>query len=186
MPHPPTPFDPKPRRNGGASPQGVKLLVGIAVTVALAAASFARVFWRPGAQSLPRGSSAGLATSASPSVVEPPLATEVPAPVPSSNPTDVWVTPTFRDAATRTIATLRPKFKHCYQMGLVADPTMSGTVKVVVKIDKSGEVVDVQNGGGSGLSPDVVACVMRVTRVARFEAPGGAGTTIDIPVKLVQ
>ncbi len=71
-------------------------------------------------------------------------------------------------------------------MGLVADPTMSGTVKVVVKIDKSGEVVDVQNGGGSGLSPDVVACVMRVTRVARFEAPGGAGTTINIPVKLVQ
>ena len=88
--------------------------------------------------------------------------------------------------AERVVAGLRPKFKSCYQKGLSSDPGMSGSVKVVVKVSPNGEVASADNGGGSGLSPEVISCIQRAVRNAQFDAPGGSGSTINIPVTFVQ
>ncbi len=88
--------------------------------------------------------------------------------------------------AERVVAGLRPKFKACYQKGLASDPGMSGSVKISAKISPNGEVDSATNAGGSGLSPDVVQCIQKAVQRAQFDAPGGSGSTIVIPVTFVQ
>ncbi len=88
--------------------------------------------------------------------------------------------------AERTIARLRPGFRSCYNKGLANDPSMAGKLTMAIKIAPNGEVQSVSKVGGSGLSPDVEACIMRKTRNASFDAPGGGGSTIQVPVTFVQ
>lgn len=88
--------------------------------------------------------------------------------------------------AERTVAGLRPKFKRCYEKGLASDPSMSGAVTIVTKVAPNGEVNAADAQGNSGLAPDVVACIQKAVKGAQFDAPGGSGSTINIPVKFVQ
>jgi outer membrane biosynthesis protein TonB len=88
--------------------------------------------------------------------------------------------------ADRVIASLRPKFKACYQNGLNTDPTMSGKVVISAKIAPTGEVDSANPAENTGLSPAVAACIARAVRNAQFAAPGGTGSTLRIPVTFVQ
>ena len=87
--------------------------------------------------------------------------------------------------ADRVIASLRPKFKACYQTGLNADPSLSGKVVITAKIAPTGEV-DSANPTENTLNASVGACIARAVRNAQFAAPGGTGSTLRIPVTFVQ
>jgi hypothetical protein len=88
--------------------------------------------------------------------------------------------------AERVVAGLRAKFKSCYQKGLNSDPGMSGSVTIVTKVSPNGEVSAANGSSVTGLSPEVVACIERHVKNAQFDAPGGSGSTINIPVKFLQ
>ncbi len=87
--------------------------------------------------------------------------------------------------ADRVIASLRPKFKACYQTGLNSDPSLSGKVVITAKIAPTGEV-DSASPTENTLNPSVGACIARAVRNAQFAAPGGTGSTLRIPVTFVQ
>jgi hypothetical protein len=88
--------------------------------------------------------------------------------------------------AERVVAGLRPKFRACYNKGLASDPSMAGSVTITAKIAPNGEVTSADSGGGGGLSPEVQTCIARAVKNAQFDAVGGSGSTINIPVKFVQ
>jgi hypothetical protein len=85
--------------------------------------------------------------------------------------------------ASAVIAGLRGRFRACYQRGLDGNPDMSGGVTMSVKVGPNGEVEGVSPGGQSGnLSPAVVGCIAGALRNAQFDAPGGSGSTLTVPV----
>ncbi len=85
-----------------------------------------------------------------------------------------------------TVATLRGRFRSCYQTGLLSEPTMAGKVLVSARIGPNGEVVSSDIVSISGLSPSVGQCIAGVVKRATFSAPGGGGATLQIPVTFVQ
>ena len=70
------------------------------------------------------------------------------------------------------IAGLRPSFRRCYNVGLAAEPSMSGKTVLVARVGPAGEVLDASAEDTAGLSDGVVACLVNVLKDARFEAPG--------------
>lgn len=88
--------------------------------------------------------------------------------------------------ADRVIAGLRPRFRQCYQTGLNSDPSMSGKVVITAKVGPNGEVSSADVSTNTGLSPTVASCIAGVVRRAQFNAPGGGGSTLNIPVTFVQ
>jgi outer membrane biosynthesis protein TonB len=88
--------------------------------------------------------------------------------------------------ADRVIAQLRPGFRSCYNKGLQSDPSMQGKVTVAVKISPNGDVSSVEKSGGSGLSSEVETCIMKKIKNASFDAPGGSGSTLQVPITFVQ
>lgn len=88
--------------------------------------------------------------------------------------------------ADRVVAGLRPKFKRCYEAGLAQDPGMSGKVVIAAKIGPNGEVASADVASNSGLSPSVASCIAGHVKRATFDAPGGSGSTLNIPVTFVQ
>ena len=85
-----------------------------------------------------------------------------------------------------TVATLRARFRACYQAGLLSDPTMAGKVLVSARIGPNGEVTTSEIASINGLSPTVGQCIAGVVKRATFSAPGGGGATLQIPVTFVQ
>jgi TonB family protein len=88
--------------------------------------------------------------------------------------------------ADRVIAGLRPRFKNCYQAGLNSDPTMSGKVVVMVRVGPNGEVSSASMVSSSGMSQAAVECVVRQLKAPQFEAIGGGGSTLNVPLTFVQ
>jgi hypothetical protein len=88
--------------------------------------------------------------------------------------------------ADRVIAGLRPGFRSCYNKGLQTDPSMAGKVVVKVVISPNGDVGTVEKNGGSGLSSEVENCIMKKIKNASFDAPGGSGSTLQVPITFVQ
>jgi hypothetical protein len=88
--------------------------------------------------------------------------------------------------ADRVVAGLKPAFRRCYQLGLDQDASQSGRVVVSAKIAPTGEVASADVASIQGLSASIGACVARAVRGAQFSAPGGTGSTLQIPVSLVQ
>ena len=88
--------------------------------------------------------------------------------------------------ADSVIAGLRGRFRSCYQKGLLDDSTMSGKVIISAKVGTNGEVVSSDVVSNAGLSPAVGRCIADVVRRATFSAPGGGGSTLQIPVTFVQ
>lgn len=89
-----------------------------------------------------------------------------------------------RDAET-VIASLRPRFKACYQEGLRTDPSMQGCVVLRTSIDPSGYVQKNEVFVREDLSEPVVDCIRGVVRSAKFFPPGGRGSLLQIPVTFV-
>ena len=88
--------------------------------------------------------------------------------------------------ADSVVAGLRGRFRSCYQKGLLDDPTMAGKVTISARVGTNGEVVSSDIVSSSGLSPAVGRCIADVVRRATFTAPGGGGSTLQIPVTFVQ
>ncbi|MDB4945250.1 MAG: putative abductin-like protein [Labilithrix sp.] len=88
--------------------------------------------------------------------------------------------------ADRVVAGLRARFRTCYQTGLNSDPTMSGKVIISAKVGPNGEVSSADVAQNTGLSPGVAQCIAGVVKRATFSAPGGGGSTLQIPVTFVQ
>jgi hypothetical protein len=88
--------------------------------------------------------------------------------------------------ADRVIAGLRARFRSCYQTGLNSDPSMSGKVLISAKVGPNGEVSSADVASNTGLSPAVASCIAGVVKRATFSAPGGGGSTLQIPVTFVQ
>jgi hypothetical protein len=100
-------------------------------------------------------------------------ATPTPGPAPVSN-------------AERTIASLRPGFRRCYELGLAKDASMTGDVTVRAKIRTTGEVDGVSVVAQHGLSASVAQCIAHKVELAQFDKQAGGGATLDIPVKFVR
>ncbi len=88
--------------------------------------------------------------------------------------------------ADRVIAGLRGRFRNCYQQGLNTDPSMAGKVLISTKVAPNGEVSSADIVQNTGLSPSVAQCIANVIKRAQFSAPGGSGSTIQVPVTFVQ
>jgi hypothetical protein len=88
--------------------------------------------------------------------------------------------------ADSTVAALRPRFRQCYQRGLNVDPKMEGCVSMTARIAPDGSVTSNEAYVRDGLSDEVVSCLVGVLASARFSAPGGEGTTLNVPVTFVQ
>ena len=85
--------------------------------------------------------------------------------------------------AERTVADLRHEFKRCYDDALRESPTLSGRVTLSLRIAPAGTVTSSEVLELEGLSSPVVSCVVAVADAARFEAPGGEGSTLIVPLK---
>jgi hypothetical protein len=83
------------------------------------------------------------------------------------------------------VARLRPGFRSCYNKGLASDPAMKGTLVLDVAVAANGDVSGVARVSGAGLSPEVELCLIRKTKNAAFDAPGGTGTTLRVPISFV-
>jgi hypothetical protein len=82
------------------------------------------------------------------------------------------------------IASLRPRFRDCYQEGLRADPAMEGKVLVSAKVSPAGEVTSADIAFLSGLSNEVAACIVALVKAATF-ASQNTSSTLQIPVTFV-
>jgi hypothetical protein len=86
--------------------------------------------------------------------------------------------------AERTIASLRPAFRRCYEQGMAQNGPMSGRLLVRVKIRSTGEVERTSIVRNDGLTPDVAQCVARKIEVAQFDPPKSDAASLDVPVVL--
>jgi hypothetical protein len=84
----------------------------------------------------------------------------------------------------RVIATLRPRARACYQIGLDKDPNQKGRLTLSLKVASDGHVEDVTVESKGGLSSEVEHCTKNVARRLQFAAPGTA-VTVRLPITLV-
>lgn len=81
------------------------------------------------------------------------------------------------------VAGMAAGFRRCFNRGLQENPSMSGSLKLVLTLGPNGEVTKTESTGGAGLSDAVIACAKARASAAQFAAPEGAGpTTITIPL----
>jgi hypothetical protein len=84
--------------------------------------------------------------------------------------------------AERVIAGVRPRMRTCYRAGLNIDPLMTGKLVVGATVTAGGEIASTNVVSNEGLSPQVAQCVTLLLKRAQFDAPGGNGSTLTIPI----
>jgi hypothetical protein len=100
----------------------------------------------------------------------------------ASKPTSDTPVPNIEKA----VSDLRPDFRTCYNTALAKDPKIQGSMTVVAKVDAKGAVTSATAGDGPSLPTDVVQCITTRIQQAKFDAPGGTGSTIQIPITFKQ
>jgi outer membrane biosynthesis protein TonB len=88
--------------------------------------------------------------------------------------------------AEKVVADLRPAFRACYNTGLAKDPKIAGKTLLVLKVDPTGAVTSAVTPDASTLPAEVVQCISDAAKQAKFKAPGGTGSTLNIPVTFKQ
>jgi hypothetical protein len=88
-----------------------------------------------------------------------------------------WREPGVTDKAIQE--TLVP-FRSCYRRGLIHDPTQSGHVAIVVRVNAEGKVADVDTYAACELSREVLSC-MEDARNLKFDPPKGGHDSVVIP-----
>ena len=82
----------------------------------------------------------------------------------------------------KAIEDTRNRFRDCYHMGLVHDPTQDGHVAMVLRLDRGGKVVKVETYGACELQPEVLRCMRDVSMKLRFAPPAQGDETVTLPV----
>jgi len=80
---------------------------------------------------------------------------------------------------------LRPRFRRCYNERLAHHPGEEGCASIAVHVSPDGSVTSAETTYADGLSPEVMLCLASSLRESYFGAPGGEGTTIQLPVRFV-
>jgi hypothetical protein len=81
---------------------------------------------------------------------------------------------------------IMPGAKRCYQKGLETDPSQAGKLVLSIKVAPSGEVDSASPASNTGLSAQVASCIAGVARRAKFDPPGAAGSTINVPFNFLK
>ncbi len=93
-------------------------------------------------------------------------------------------TPPVSDAE-RVVAGLRSRFRACYMRGSPEDLKHAGKVHVRATLAPNGEVSSTAIVENQGFSAVIETCIKRVVNRSTFDAPGGTGATVDIPLMFV-
>lgn len=78
---------------------------------------------------------------------------------------------------------LQPRARACYNAALANDPSISGKLSLSIQVAPSGEVSAVTP---SGMSGQIVSCIVAAARRLQFAAPGGGGSTIGTSFNFVK
>ena len=73
--------------------------------------------------------------------------------------------------------TVQPGVRDCYNDALRSDGAIAGKVSVAIHVAPDGSVEDATTTGGDTLPQTLIDCIKAVARSAKFEPPGGSGTT---------
>jgi hypothetical protein len=96
-----------------------------------------------------------------------------------------WTDPTARgrvEDADRVIASLRPQFKQCFQVGLESNPNLAGCMLTQAVIEPDGKVAATNTLVSDGqLGREVEGCMLGVIRNATFTPPT-ARARLNIPL----
>jgi hypothetical protein len=81
------------------------------------------------------------------------------------------------EAATKT----RAGFRHCYHTGLLYDPTQDGHVGVVMHVDRTGHVAQVETWGACDIAHTALVCMRDVASSVRLHPPADGSATVTVP-----
>jgi hypothetical protein len=82
----------------------------------------------------------------------------------------------------RTVRQNFGRFRHCYERGLVSDPTLEGRVTVRFVIARDGSVANTAEAGSDLPNAKVVACVVHAYYGLSFPEPDGGIVTVVYPI----
>jgi hypothetical protein len=82
----------------------------------------------------------------------------------------------------RAVAGMRSRFRACYNTGMQLEPRMEGAATITAAVHPNGEVASAAITSAVGLSSGVTTCFVRAVERAQFDAPGGVGATVTIPL----
>lgn len=153
----------------------------LVVALVAACAEGARV------ESPPRASSAPAVPMSQPSaqLVQPAVsAAPEPAPAPAEDGGAGDGGVLFPDAD-EVLLGLRDTFRACYNSALRGDPTLRGRVLFSLTVAPSGDVTEIRAAMIRGLSTELVACLARVCRGARFTSQSATPAILNIPITLL-
>ncbi len=80
----------------------------------------------------------------------------------------------------------RTALRHCYNRGLIIDPTQDGHVGLVLHVDRAGHVVSVETWGACDLAPDALVCMRDVAMHVRLPPPAAGYATVTVPAVFTQ
>jgi hypothetical protein len=86
------------------------------------------------------------------------------------------------DTIQRVIRQNHPRFRGCYEKGLMTNPSLAGRVGVRFVIGRDGRVANVADGGSDLPDPSVVSCVSRAFYDISFPKPEGGIVTVVYPI----
>jgi hypothetical protein len=80
----------------------------------------------------------------------------------------------------------RTALRHCYNRGLIIDPTQDGHVGLVLHVDRVGHVVSVETWGACDLAPDALVCMRDVAMHVHLPPPAAGYATVTVPAVFTQ
>lgn len=86
------------------------------------------------------------------------------------------------DTIQRVVRQNHPRFRACYEKGLMTNPSLAGRVGVRFVIGRDGRVTNVADGGSDLPDPSVVSCVSRAFYDISFPKPEGGIVTVVYPI----
>lgn len=76
----------------------------------------------------------------------------------------------------------RAQFRHCYNRGLLHDPTQDGHVAIVLRLARDGRIAQVEAYGACDISTETIRCMMDTAKTMRLDPPQPGAETITVPV----
>jgi hypothetical protein len=76
---------------------------------------------------------------------------------------------------------LRERLGECYEEGLADDPDLTGSARMMLRVDQGGRVVSSDLAAVKGLSAKVTTCLAYAGASATFQ-PAGADAVVQVPV----